>query len=258
MEFSSFISSTPLEIQVIFLVFGISINIINIRLRIYTYIFFFFGSQSNYWIIFHYIEYQHDTNKIIFYFFWFSFETEWRNSKYYCVPTSYLRFVILEELLKRDRILAVIPRLSTEWKISFTLRLTSLTASNEYCNVIHFTQSKDSQEVGDRIAAVWLMIGTGSVFSETQYFSGINGNIGVLPLISLPVFEINVPVDIEFHQRYLSGGKYRVSLMINGQEIASEINSQARQFYDVKLYASNPWYDPCSGYIKNLAFTNFL
>ena len=68
-----------------------------------------------------------------------------------CGTTSNLPFVILEKLLERDRILAVIPRLSTEWKVSFTLRLTSLAASSKFCNVIHLTQSGDHQEIGDRI-----------------------------------------------------------------------------------------------------------
>ena len=146
----------------------------------------------------------------------------------------------------------VISRLSTEWIVSFTLRLNSLTAASQYCSIVHLTQGGNYQSMGDRIGSVFLLR-EGSTYAKFIFSTGINGE-PAQPTVS----GINNSAKIEFHQRYLSGGKYRVFIMLNGQEIHSEVNTDAQQFYNVKVYASDPWHPACPGYIKDLTVTNFL
>ena len=151
--------------------------------------------------------------------------------------------------------MAVIPRLSTEWIVSFTLQITSLAQSLHFCNVIQLTQGGHYTQYGDRTPSVSLY-GTPTI-TNFVFSSSINGRpyeIEFRP--SVP--EVNVPTHIEVHQRYVSGGKYRYFIRINGEEVGSVINTDARQFYNVKAYASDPWDPTCSGNIKNLQVTNFL
>ena len=165
--------------------------------------------------------------------------------------------VYLEELLTRHRVLGVFPRLGKEWIVSFTLRLASLSGSGQYCNVIHLTQNGDVQAYGDRIAAVFLgKRGSEPTYKEIRFSSGINGRVNKVHAISL-IPEGEKPINIEIHQRYLNEGKYRVLTMLNGKQLSSNINEDARQFKKVKVYVGNPWMISCPGYIKNLAITNF-
>ena len=59
-------------------------------------------------------------------------------------------------------------------------------------------------------------------------------------------------------QRYISGGEYRYSIIFDGDEVYSEVNRSARQFYNVKVYISGPFYPAAFGYISKLELTNFL
>ena len=153
--------------------------------------------------------------------------------------------------------MAVFPRLAPEWIVSFTIRLTSVTASKGYCNIIHMTQNGHKEEYGDRTPSVQLKREAGgSTFTEFLINSGVNGLPNYL-CARPPVPEINVSTRIEIHQRYVSQDKHRLFVKINGQEISSKINTDARMFHKVKVYASSPWGNPCSGYIKNLVITNF-
>ena len=87
------------------------------------------------------------------------------------------------------------------------------------------------------------------------YLNTVSGNQKWIK--RLPTPPINVETHIEMHQRYVSGGNYRFFIVVNGEEINS-VFSTARQFYNVKVYSSNPWHNACPGYIKNFKFTNFL
>ena len=134
----------------------------------------------------------------------------------------------LEELLVHHRILEVISRISTEWTVSFNFRLTSSAASSDYCSIVHLTKGGDGSSAGDRIGSVFLD-GRGSKWEKYLFSTGING-IPSTVLIRPPTHGINESAEIEFHQRYLSGGKYRVFVKINGQEICSVVNTNVQQF----------------------------
>ena len=163
--------------------------------------------------------------------------------------------IFLEQPLVRDRLLTIIPRLSTEWIVSFSIRMTTLSTSETYCNLIHLTQNENNENHGDRNPAVSLK-GTPSVL-KTFFSSSVGGNKDH-QYLSSQIPKINEMTHFEIHQRYVSGGKYRYFIKMNGQEIYSTINDDARQFYNVKVYAGSPWYVACPGFIKNFSVTNFL
>ena len=151
--------------------------------------------------------------------------------------------------------MATIPRLSTEWSVEFTFRLTTTSSSSPNCSVIHLTQGENSLNVGDRAPAFFLdgdftSITNSSIFSATHGLKNHNFISGV------PV--VGEPTQIEIHQRYISGGDYRYFIKWNGEEIYSVVNETPLQFYNVKVYASDTWYDACPAYIKNFSITNFL
>ena len=155
----------------------------------------------------------------------------------------------------KNNLLTIIPRLSTEWSVSFEFRQTSLIAV--WTNIIKFTTSDNSNnrindvEFGDRTPAVFVNPGS-TIF---HFASAVNGSANYY--VDQP-FKSNKKYRIEIHQRYVSRGNYRYFIKVDGIEVHSVINSDARQFYNVKVYASGPWYDKANGFISNFLFTNFL
>ena len=158
----------------------------------------------------------------------------------------------------RDRLLTVIPRLSTEWIVSFTVRMTSLARSYYFCNVILLTNGGLGGHPGAKHGERTPLVSLPPLRDNIYISSSINSNDDYGKHVHLNGLVVNVSTHTEIHQRYTSGGKYRYFIKINGEEIFSIINANAQQFYDVKVYASDPWEDNCSGYIKNLEVTNFL
>ena len=163
--------------------------------------------------------------------------------------------LILEQLLVQKRKLAVIPVFSPEWSVTFTVRFLDLSGLPLHCNIIHLTENENSGSYGNRTPMVYLR----STNSESLMIinSAINSRT-IFWRLDAPVAVDGKTKHVEIHQRYVSGGKYRYFIKINGKETYSIINEDARQFYNVKVYASDPWYDACPGYIKNLEITNFL
>ena len=141
--------------------------------------------------------------------------------------------------------------MSTEWSVSFEFKMTGVVA--DWSSIIHLTIGGDAEIIGDRTPAVFLMPEsrgfhfTTSLGDDISYFWDYYENL-----------QQNYVYEIEIHQRYISNGNYRYFIKIDREEVHSAINSKARQFYNVKVYVGDPWYNASKGLISNLQFTNFL
>ena len=149
--------------------------------------------------------------------------------------------------------MATIPKLSTEWSISFQFRLTEKSLY-KWTNIIHFTNyTRTVYVTGGKIPAVFILND-----SKLRVYNAVNGNPTYINSANSPLIKLNEKHHVEIHQRYASGGGYRYFIKINGTEIDSVINKDARQFYSVDVYASDPWYSATDGFISDFQFTNFL
>ena len=120
-----------------------------------------------------------------------------------------------------------------------------------WTNVIHLTTGGNCCGNGQRIPAVWFhSSSTRATVNRMHICSSINnrGNHCYNPR--------NIPrgkwTDVEISQRP-EGAWYRYEVKINGKVVASTINRAAREFRNVKVYASDPWYNGAAGSIRNLA-----
>ena len=164
--------------------------------------------------------------------------------------TSYFS---VPQQISRDRLLFTIPWLSTEWILSFDFIMTKTTWTDcDWANLLHLTITGNRDDYGGRIPAIYIECSTRKLF----VFSSISGNGNFIHEIKQ--INPNVLYHIEIHQRYTSGGNYRFFVRIDGVETIPVINTDARQFYNVKVYASDPFYIPVDCVISNLHHTNFL
>ena len=147
----------------------------------------------------------------------------------------------------------MITTLSNEWIVHIKFKMIGNNVGDQgYCNVFQMTQNGGGENYGDRSPCIYYKK-DGNLFSIT---SAVNGIIAY-PYYVQPV-QFNTEYNVEIHQRYKSGGVYKYSILLNGQEIHSADNTQAQQFYNVKVYTSNPWAHPCNGTISVMKVTNFL
>ena len=147
----------------------------------------------------------------------------------------------------------IIPVLSPEWKVEVTFRLTGPIIQG-HCSLFHLTQGGNFENYGDRVPAAFVY--------DPQLDLKVRSDLNGIPNgLNAPVLKIsrNTTYHLEVNQRYISAGNYRLSYLLNGENIISVINQQAEQFYGVRVYSGGtPWYQTCSGTIKNFKITNFL
>ena len=157
--------------------------------------------------------------------------------------------------MSSGNLLTKIPVLSTEWSVTLDFRIHSPIPDSHHlsCNIVHFTKGGSWGSYGDRTPFIGII--------ETSYklhiTSAINGNHDKNRNIP-NILEINQLYHLEVNQRYVSNGEYLYTITLDGEDLMSIVNSDARQFYNVKVYAGNPWNANCPVYISNFKITNFL
>ncbi|XP_065671442.1 uncharacterized protein LOC100209097 isoform X2 [Hydra vulgaris] len=150
--------------------------------------------------------------------------------------------------LIRGRIIAEIPKLDKEYLISFDVNPNKFVAG--WHSVIHFTTGSDIAKYGDRVPGIWFHEdGNGGLHIAAAINGITNRYFNTKPI------KINVWSNIEISQT-LKGAVYVYTIRINGEMVFSEINNQAQYFDNVKVYASDPWYEVQDGSIRNLFLCN--
>ena len=165
-------------------------------------------------------------------------------------------FTFLEMEVTKNSLLKVIDRFSTEWSVTLSIRLYGQILSGNgmsSCGIISLSSNGVvNNYYGSRVPFVGLVKSDRRLHTT----SAINGNWNWIK--DLPALKIDQTYHLEIHQRYVSNGNYRYFIKLDGEEVYSVINTDARQFYNVHVYAGNPWNDPCPVYISNFKITNFL
>ena len=155
-----------------------------------------------------------------------------------------------ESQITRDNLLATIPLLKKEWKVSFDFKANNFTAFQQ---LLHLTVGGkgvgSGSKYGDRTPAIWTNPSKGFVIS-----SAVSGkpsftkNIKALP-------STGEWINVEVNQQ-LEGSKMIYSIFIAGKKVFSSRNWKPAEFKNVKVFASSKWYSPVSGFIKNLLIQN--
>ena len=144
--------------------------------------------------------------------------------------------------------------MSAEWIVTFDIRFPRKEDSSNVrglANIFHFKSNTRDDEYGQGHPSVFGVRAT----TILEIRSNVNGNLR--HKIHIPL-ELNIKTHIEIHQRYVSKGNYRYSVIKEGQEVFSIINNDARPVYNTRVYGSNPWKLASVAMLSNLEFTNFL
>ncbi|XP_047131094.1 uncharacterized protein LOC100215669 isoform X1 [Hydra vulgaris] len=150
--------------------------------------------------------------------------------------------------LYQGNIIGTLDVLQKEYFVSFDIFPKTYTKG--WKNVIHLTQNKDFGDYGDRIPGVWFNEdGSGKLSIRTAVRGDNNFNVETDPL------PLNQWTNIKIGQvmRHYS---YWFFVYLDGFRIYIVENTDARDFKNVKVYASDPWYAAQNGLISNILIIN--
>ena len=155
-----------------------------------------------------------------------------------------------ESQITRDKLLATIPLLKKEWKISFDFKANSFNGLEQ---LLHMTVggkgAGSGAKYGDRTPAIWTHSSKGFLIS-----SAVGGKYSFAKYFkALP--STGEWINIEVGQQ-LEKLKTIYSISIGGEQVFSTRNSKPSTFENVQLFTSSRWYSPVSGFLKNLLIQN--
>ena len=146
--------------------------------------------------------------------------------------------------------MTTIPLLKKEWKVSFDFKANKFVGLEQ---LLHMTiggkGTGSGAKNGDRTPAIWTHSSKGFLVSSA---------VGGKPSFSkyfkaLP--STGEWINIEVGQQ-LVGSEMIYSIFIGGKKMFSTINLNPSEFENVQVFASSRWYQPVSGFIKNLLIQN--
>ena len=155
-----------------------------------------------------------------------------------------------EHKITQDKLLATIPLLKREWKVSFDFKASGFSG---LAQVLHLTTggkgAGSGAKYGDRTPAIWTHSTRGFLIS-----SAVGGRFSFSKFFkALPAAGewINIQVGQE-----LQGSQMIYYVYIGGNKVFSTRNSKPSEFENVQVFSSSRWYSPVNGFIKNLLIEN--
>ena len=155
-----------------------------------------------------------------------------------------------EQEITRHNLLATIPLLKKEWRVSFDLKANNFKGLEQ---VLHMTVggkgAGSGAKYGDRTPAIWTHSSRGFLIS-----SAVGGRYNYAKYFkALP--SAGEWINIEVGQQ-LEESKMIYSIAIGGKKVFSTRNSKPSAFKDVQVFTSSRWYLPVNGFIKSLLIQN--
>ena len=155
-----------------------------------------------------------------------------------------------ESQIRKDNLLATIPLLKKEWKVSFDFKANNFVGVSQLLQMTIGGKGIGSgAKYGDRTPAIWTHPSRGFLIS-----SAVGGRYSYAKYFkALPA--AGEWINIEVGQQ-LQASEIIYSISIGGKELFSTRNSEPSEFDNVQVFACSNWYSPVSGFIKNLMIQN--
>ena len=158
-------------------------------------------------------------------------------------------------MLKKDNLFGILATLSKEYSVSFDVKPTAYarSVSQVYHSVLHVTQGEDYGIYGERTPGVWILQYPSKTKNPITICSPISGDHN--SCFNTQAFPTNEWIRVKIEQNKV-GGDYFYTIRINGKEVYKVKNNHVQVFYDLKVYAGDPWYQVQEGVIRNLIIVN--
>ena len=135
-----------------------------------------------------------------------------------------------------------------EWSLKYQIKLLDISFTNWFENAFQFTTGTDDVRIPHL-----------TIFSTRKIeIDNKEGTVYNLRFYNTFYMEVNKTHCFEQNQKYIGGGQYLYNIVIDGVEVMSKINTDAKQYYNVKLYMGMVNRKSAPVEITNFEHTNFL
>ena len=137
-------------------------------------------------------------------------------------------------------------RLEHQWFLSFDIKPSNTSSHHSFTNILHATRGSSNQYLPfirfySRTLRLYICM----------YLENNNCFLDENPLPT--TYFSSIKIMQTWNVKTL---KYVYSIHVNGELKYTTINKKPLVYTDVRLYASNPWHQPASATLRNLAFVN--
>ena len=149
----------------------------------------------------------------------------------------------------RNHLYETIPTLFKQWSLSLEIMLMGVIDNRS--NILRIGLGGNADEYGDRTPAIFLP----SNSKVLRIDSAVNGDRK--HSTNLPVIQINRWTKIEISQLRQPDDKYQFTIRMAGTIKYQIINTDPREFTDVKVYTSDDYSQAANAMIANLTIATF-
>jgi len=153
-----------------------------------------------------------------------------------------------ETSLKRNTAIGDISNLCKEYQISFDVK--PMKYGSGWHSIFHISVGGNHVVYGDRTPGIWFRPSSSSAKTNSLHICApINKNRN--HCFNTKAFPLDEWISLKVSQKKeLEAYIYRI--YINGKEEYKIKNTHALKFYDLKVYAADPWYNAQVGEIRNI------
>ena len=146
--------------------------------------------------------------------------------------------------MKKAHLIETLPRLGKEWEISFEFKPENYDKSG-YTSILHLSTGEDNSVLGSRIPAIFHHTNIGlhvttAIGNEPNSYLNIHRSPPVGQWSTIVVSQLKPWV------------RTIMSVKVSDEVPRSMLNPEPREFLDVKVYGSDPWYEAHAGLIRGL------
>ena len=114
-------------------------------------------------------------------------------------------------------------------------------------NIYHATINGNKKVYGSRTPGIWIFHENGKM--DPSVHSAVDGNRDYAT--SIDPIQLNKWVIINVSQTKIEND-FQYVVEVNGKVMRTVMNTNPRQFENVKIYISDPWYPAFPGYVRNV------
>lgn len=145
---------------------------------------------------------------------------------------------------EKDKLVSTIPNLPKVYNVSFSVKPTAFIG--EYTNVLHFTTDGNSGTMGDRTPGVWFRN------DILHIASAVNGKPNYF--FDTPKLAKDQWTDVTIINAE-AGESFIYEILLNGKRVHVTINTTPREYENVLVYVTDPWYSKFHGELRDLLVT---
>nr|XP_047137903.1 uncharacterized protein LOC100212432 [Hydra vulgaris] len=157
--------------------------------------------------------------------------------------------ILKEEFpLVKGKLIATLKIMNKEYSISFEVKPTSF--EKGWKSVIHLTLGNNFVTYGDRNPGIWFHengLGGLHICSAVSSYRNLCKDTNPIQIDKWSTIKVT---------QQFSEGSYVYSIYINGENIFSTINTDPRNFENVKVFMADPWHNAQNGFVRNLRIIN--